>query len=115
MSDEKGRPFFIDTSPTDDFLFLVRKKQAFDKVEVELNIALGKFPDWPADPFHALAVLGEEFGELTKETLQTTYEPEKGSSMVSVYEEALQVAAMAMRFLIMIPSYEFHRGKQVKS
>src|SRR5262245_39329369 len=45
----------------------------------EVMRAVAKFPTWPTDPLHALAVLGEEFGELTKEMLQLTYEPHKTS------------------------------------
>lgn len=46
----------------------------------ELSRAIEKYPEWPTDPLHALAVLGEEFGELTKDVLQMTYEPGKSSS-----------------------------------
>ena len=38
-----------------------------DRITAELARAVKKFPTWPTDPLHALAVLGEEFGELTKE------------------------------------------------
>lgn len=48
-----------------------------DHVQDEMARAVAKFPTWPTDPFHALAVLGEEFGELTKAVLQHTYEPHK--------------------------------------
>lgn len=43
----------------------------------EVERAMRKFPNWPTDPLHAIAVLGEEFGELTKAVLQTIYEPHK--------------------------------------
>ena len=33
-----------------------------NEVLAELNRATTKFPTWPTDPLHALAVLGEEFG-----------------------------------------------------
>ena len=58
----------------------------------ELRRAIVKFPTWPTDPLHALAVLGEEFGELTKAMLQLTYEPHK-SSAEEVRKEALQTAS----------------------
>jgi hypothetical protein len=41
-----------------------------DEVLAELERATSKFPTWPTDPFHALSVLGEEYGELQKSVLQ---------------------------------------------
>lgn len=75
--------------------------EVFDEIER----AIDKFPTWPTDPLHALAVLGEEFGELTKAVLQSVYEPHK-SSMADVREEAVQTAAMALRFLASLDRYE---------
>lgn len=77
----------------------------------ELRRAVTKFPTWPTDPLHALAVLGEEYGELTKATLQTTYEPHK-SSHDDVRTEAIQTAAMALRFVISLERYEYTPGIQ---
>lgn len=77
----------------------------------ELRRAVTKFPTWPTDPLHALTVLGEEFGELTKATLQTTYEPHK-SSHDDVRTEAIQTAAMALRFVISLERYEYTQGIQ---
>jgi hypothetical protein len=79
----------------------------------EVDAALEKFPTWPTDPLHALAVLGEEVGELNKAVLQTVYEPHKSpSGVVAVKREAVQVAAMALRFLASIEAYEFSECKQ---
>ncbi|HNO08930.1 MAG TPA: hypothetical protein PKJ03_09400, partial [Methanoregulaceae archaeon] len=66
------------------------------EVLVELKQAMTKHPTWPTDPLHALAILGEEFGELTKAMLQLTYEPAKTSHQ-EVYAEAIQTTAMALR------------------
>jgi NTP pyrophosphatase (non-canonical NTP hydrolase) len=77
----------------------------------EVAKATAKFPTWPTDPLHALAVLGEEFGELTQAVLQHTYEPHK-STLDDVRTESLQTAAMALRFLTSIDRYEFERGHQ---
>lgn len=77
----------------------------------ELNRAVQKFPTWPTDPLHAVAVLGEEFGELTKAVLQSVYEPHKVKPG-DVQTEAVQVAAMALRFLRSLHSYEFTPGAQ---
>jgi NTP pyrophosphatase (non-canonical NTP hydrolase) len=80
-------------------------------VIAELHKALRKFPTWPTDPLHALAVLGEEFGELTKAILQLVYEPHK-STADDVRMEAIQTAAMALRLLVSLDQYEYKRGAQ---
>ena len=77
----------------------------------ELQKAVAKFPTWPTDPLHALAVLGEEFGELTKEMLQLTYEPHK-TDREKIRTEALQTAAMALRLVASLNSYKYVPGKQ---
>lgn len=83
----------------------------FADVLREVERAMTKFPTWPTDPLHALAVLGEEYGELTKEVLQMTYEPHK-SSLDAVRTEAVQTAAMALRFLASLGTYEYRAGVQ---
>lgn len=75
------------------------------EILAELERAMRKFPTWPTDPLHALAVLGEEFGELTKDVLQLTYEPHK-TSRDNVRKEAMQTAAMALRFAASLDAYE---------
>jgi hypothetical protein len=77
----------------------------------ELERAVAKFPTWPTDPLHALAVLGEEFGELTKDVLQMTYEPGK-TSAENVRKEAIQTAAMALRFVASLDNYIYKAGEQ---
>ena len=77
----------------------------------ELRRAMDKFPTWPTDPLHALAVVGEEFGELTKDVLQYTYEPHK-TNLDRVRAEAIQTAAMALRFAASLDAYEYRRGAQ---
>lgn len=82
--------------------------------------ATRKFPTWPTDPLHALAILGEEYGELNKAVLQLTYEPEKFGEGVDAYEiglqqvrkEALQTAAMAVRFLMSLDQYKYLHSEQ---
>lgn len=80
-------------------------------VLAEVEKATEKFPTWPTDPLHALAVLGEEFGELTKDVLQMSYEPWK-SNHAKVEEEAIQTAAMALRFLMSLKHYRYREGIQ---
>ena len=70
----------------------------------EINRATRKYPTWPTDPLHALAVLGEEFGEVTKSMLQLTYEPHK-TSREEVHTEAIQTAAMALRLVMSLDTY----------
>jgi NTP pyrophosphatase (non-canonical NTP hydrolase) len=79
-----------------------------DDIANEVVAATNKFPTWPDDPFHALAVIGEEFGELSKAIVQYTYEPEKRVTIGDVREEAVQLAAMAVRFLISLDSEEYY-------
>lgn len=75
-------------------------------VLAEVARATVKFPTWPTDPLHAVAVLGEEYGELNKAVLQAVYEPHK-STPIDVRDEAIQCAAMAVRFLMSLPIYRY--------
>lgn len=77
----------------------------------ELDRAHLKFPTWPTDPLHALAVLGEEFGELTKDMLQLTYEPHK-TTAAKVRGEAIQTAAMALRVVASLDDYVYRPSAQ---
>lgn len=77
----------------------------------ELDRAVRKFPTWPTDPLHALAVLGEEFGELTKAILQMTYEPHK-TNAEEVRAEAIQTAAMALRLAASLDTYIYAKAEQ---
>ena len=83
----------------------------FDEIATEVARATEKFPTWPTDPLHALAVLGEEYGELTKEMLQLVYEPHK-TSREEVRKEAIQTAAMALRLAMSLDRYEYQRSPQ---
>lgn len=84
---------------------------AIVEIVAEVERAMRKFPTWPTDPLHALAVLGEEFGELTKDVLQLTYEPHK-TNAANVRKEAIQTAAMALRFAASLDAYEYRPGVQ---
>ncbi|MBN9691332.1 MAG: hypothetical protein J0M24_13935 [Verrucomicrobia bacterium] len=77
----------------------------------ELDRATSKFPTWPTDPLHAVGVVAEEMGELQREVLQLTYEPTK-STKESVRKEAIQLAAMSLRFLMSLDQYEYSPGPQ---
>lgn len=77
-----------------------------DQITAEVARATVKFPTWPTDPLHALAVLGEEYGELNKAMLQLTYEPHK-TSLEEVRTEAIQTAAMALRLAMSLERYRY--------
>lgn len=81
------------------------------EVFAELARATAKFPTWPTDPLHAMGVVHEEVGELDKEVLQLMYEPHK-SSREAVRREALQAAAMALRFAMSLDAYVYNPGPQ---
>lgn len=81
------------------------------EVEDEQRRATIKFPTWPTDPLHALAILGEEFGELTKAMLQLTYEPHK-TTAAEVRTEAIQTAAMALRLAMSLDVYKYQPSEQ---
>lgn len=86
-------------------------KNILDTVVKEIESATEKFPTWPTDPLHAVAVLGEEYGELQKAVLQFVYEPKK-SSREHIEEEAIQTAAMAIRFLLSLNEYSYLGSQQ---
>jgi len=77
----------------------------------ELHRACRKFPTWPTDPLHAMGVVNEEVGELSKAVLQAVYEPEKNPEG-AVEKEALQAAAMLLRFLASLDRYTFRGAPQ---
>lgn len=85
-------------------------------IGAELKQAMGKFNTWPTDPVHAVTVVTEESGELAKGVLHLTYEQHKFDSFEKgldhVREEAVQTAAMAIRFLISLHDYDFSPSHQ---
>ena len=103
---QQRTPHFYCDAKVDDSIF-----SAALLAVTEVIKATEKFPTWPTDPLHALGILGEEFGELTKATLQTVYEPHK-SSIADVRLEAIQTAAMSLRFLMSLDKYAFSRSDQ---
>jgi len=88
--------------------------EAFERARAELTRARKKFPLWPADPFVALAVLQEEVGELTKAVLQSIYEPNKQVTADDIIAEGVQVAAMAVRFLVNLDRYNYVPNSQME-
>ncbi len=89
------------------------------EIEAEISRATAKFPTWPTDALHAVGVVAEEMGELQKEVMQLTYEPHK-STPETVRKEAVQLAAMSIRFLMSLDRYAYeprpqHSQQNVKS
>jgi hypothetical protein len=77
----------------------------------EIEKAITKFPLWPTDPLHAVAIVGEELGELNRAIVQVIYEPGK-ASVDDVRTEAIQTAAMAIRFVRSLDKYKFAQREQ---
>ena len=69
---------------------------------IELRNAEKKFPTFPTDPLHAVAVVSEEAGELVRACLKWSYE---NGNMGDVEEEAIQTAAMALRFYFHLDNF----------
>lgn len=69
----------------------------FAEVMAELNRAEKKYPSWPDDPVLAAAVVGEEAGELLQAANNARWH---GGNHNKMREEAVQMAAMAVRFLL---------------
>lgn len=92
--------------------------EIINEILTELNRARAKFPTWPDDPIHAAGVILEESGELMRATLQACYE-KRGhdpsfTQIAEVRREAIQTAAMAIRFLLSVDQYIFEPGRQHK-
>lgn len=88
-------------------------EDALNKIGTELGKAVEKFPYWPSDPFVALAILGEEYGELQKAILQFVYEPGKATEL-DIEKEAIQTAAMCIRLVKSLGQYVYSKNPQHK-
>lgn len=67
--------------------------EVFFAIHKELPKARELFPD-TEDTMHALT---EEVGELAKALIQQKHEPHKGVGCQDIFQEAIQVAVMAIR------------------
>lgn len=72
---------------------LTSTSDALTDVRCELSRARAKFPGTP----DLLPALMEEVGELAQIMMHQKHEPEKGATNYGVYEEAIQVACVAIR------------------
>lgn len=83
-----------------------------DEVLAELAKAKVHHPAWPTDPIHAAAILGEEYGEMTKALVECIYEHPK-STTDDIRKEAIQTAAMALRWIENFDHYKFQFGERI--
>ena len=74
--------------------------QRYAEIDVELNRAETKHPNYPSDMFRQLAIMQEEAGEVTKAVLYYHYE---GGTIEHIKEELIQTAAMCVRMLKHLP------------
>ena len=91
----------------------MNEKEIIKNVLGELENAESWYPWWPKDPIHASAILIEECGELHQAILEYTY-MQKDSTEADIIHEAVQVAAMAFRFLKHIEEYDYKPSEHIK-
>lgn len=80
----------------------MKKEKVIEEVFKELREAEEKHPYWPKDIIHQAAIVAEEAGEMLKECNNLGFFEYKGKEKDQkqrVKEEAIQTAAMALRFL----------------
>lgn len=80
------------------------RKLIWQAVELELRKAKKLFPNWPDHPAAQAGIVTEEAGELMKAALEWKYERNENPTLQQIQidqmkEEAIQTAAMAIRFL----------------
>lgn len=68
-----------------------------NEILMEYARACKLWPDWPTDQVHAAAIVAEECGELVRAVNDKYMHKKPGKH--GVREEAIQTAAMALRFL----------------
>ena len=73
-----------------------RRDAIIQDVLAELRRATRLYPAWPQDQIHAAAIVAEESGELVRAALNEAYH---GTFRCDTDREAVQTAAMAIRFL----------------
>ena len=82
----------------------IRQKQIIQQIVEEVKRAESIHPKWPSDPVHAAAILSEEAGEVVK-AVNNVATKHKGDS--DYLTEAIQCAAMCVRFLKNIDKYDW--------
>ena len=82
----------------------MKRNEIWQTIELELRKAKKKFPGWPDHPAAQAGIVVEEAGELMQASLQWKYERSASEVVQEVQkermrDEAIQTAAMAIRFL----------------
>ncbi len=77
----------------------------------ELLKAKAKFPRFPTDPVHAVAIMAEEAGEAVQASLLVNYE---SHSIERIKKEVIQTGAMCIRILNNIEKFQVSQSAQVK-
>lgn len=72
-------------------------------IQTELRYAISTYPGWPDDIVHAAAIVAEEAGELLQVANNVRWQHKDGGSVAKLRKEAIQTAAMAVRFLLNLP------------
>lgn len=73
------------------------------EILMEVERAQKEHPKWPECPIKQIAIVTEESGELTRAGNQLD---EGKGTFKEIREEAIQTAAMAIRFLMQLPETE---------
>ncbi len=89
----------------------IKESEVISLIMKELRAAEEKHPHFPVDVIHASAIVAEEAGELCAAALQVTYEE---GTWEHVVKEAIQTAAMGIRFLLNINKLKVRKSKQIK-
>lgn len=76
---------------------MIDKNDALYLILNELNKAESKYPLWPEDVIHAVAIMIEEAGESMKAALEYVYE---SGSRDDLIKELAQTGAMVLRVLM---------------
>lgn len=77
-------------------------EQIIEEIMAEIKRAEEKHPGWPLDPIYAAAIVSEESGELARASIEYCWGREGEEELK---KEAVQVGAMAIRFLLNLENY----------
>ena len=80
----------------------ITKADSLELIINELKRAEELHPRWPEDILHAVAIVNEEAGEVTKAASDFVY---NNGPLYAVQKELVQTAAMCVRMLLHIGKY----------
>ena len=81
----------------------MRGELVIEAVFAELRRAESLWPCWPDDLVYGASIVAEEAGELVKAVNDLAISKKFDASLGHVHKEAVQTAAMALRFLLNLP------------